>query len=552
MKKEVSLIAIVELVIATISLAMPTNAQVQNPVLKIEPSLYEASKIGETFNISVNIYNLQTSHRLTGVQFRVKYNSTLVEPLKTYEGQFLSQFNNTDKPPYTYFIVYIEDDPIYGPNVLIGILLIPNATGFWTNFPHGNGTLATITFKTISQVWWQQLSCDLILDDTLLINDSIEEIPHATANGRYQVQQKPLTISYSPSKPSAGEVVVFKAPKYWYPGYNIIYNWDFGDGTAMNTTEPSIHHVYVSPKDYLVTLKCIANNIQSNTTSVVVPVGFYLPLEVKIDAGSLHFRGEIVEFNVLTTHFGKNVNATKIEAILYYEGAVYADLSASIQYVDTGFYRVPYEIPLSAKAGTYTIMVKAEYYEVNGTDIKSFLISPTLTEWNAELIAINGTIAAIKTDTGVIKMNLTEIGAKLQQLKGTVVTISSTVGLIKSSLDVINASLVRLDGNIATINSTLGAIQTDVDDIHLKVVGIDWETKIATIQTTLGTIKGYVEDVNDGGLATINTSLGTVKADVSEIKGHFPITIDMTPAWIAAIFAILAFIAVIIALLKKK
>ena len=58
------------------------------------------------------------------------------------------------------------------------------------------------------------------------------------------------------------------------------------------------------------------------------------------------------------------------------------------------------------------------------------------------------------------------------------------------------------------------------------------EGDVVTIETALGTIEGKVTSI-DGTVATIETKVGTVQAGVSEIKGQFPVTVDMTPVWIA-------------------
>lgn len=90
----------------------------------------------------------------------------------------------------TYFILSIEDDPVYGPNVLVGILLLPNDTGTWEAFPYGNGTLATITFRTLIQETGLEklpLTCALTLVDTMIMNDDLEEISHNINHGTFKM-----------------------------------------------------------------------------------------------------------------------------------------------------------------------------------------------------------------------------------------------------------------------------------------------------------------------------------------------------------------------------
>jgi len=552
-KEKFTALLIVQLMLlnAALIVVSESHAEQTPPEIYIAPKHYMAEKLHEIFNITVNIRNLQASHKAISVQFRVQYDASLLEAVDAYEGPFIKQFGNT------YFIKYIEDDPYYGPNVLIGIQLLPNETGHWITFPDGSGTLATITFKATSQPSGGPLQSILQLNDTILTDDSIEEIPHTTVSGVYTISA--LTFTYEPLVPSAGEVVTFslKEPENHVP---IIYKWDFGDGVIVNTTKPTVTHMYKTPGDYNVTLTCIIEGAKTSTTKTI-SIKLYppSPLEIDMDVSQICFPGEIVEFNILIKHYGERVDPDTLSALLYYNGGIYANLTATIQRIDIGLYRINYRIPNTAEAGTYTLLVDARYYIVKGTCIKSFAISPTLTQWNARLLFINGTIATISTDVGIIKIGVEAINFTLVGINGTVAYISSTLGTIMAGVNDINATLVRLDGTVAYINSTVGPLVTPIRNINLTVTEIkrDMATgqMVATIQTTLGTIKGYVEDVNDGGLATINTEIGMVKTNISTLLQRVPEkppTVDMTPSWVAAIFAILAFLAVIFLLLKKK
>jgi len=485
-RMKIVMISMIELLIASTFLTAVSYGENQAQstrarIPEIHVSGYTATLLGEIFNVTVNLTNVDKDWRLIGVQFRIQYNKTLLEALDAYEGTFLSQFPNAPEPPYTYFIKYIEDDPIYGPNVLVGILLLPNSTGQWTNFPEGNGTLATITFKAISQPFGNQESVTsmLKLNDTMLINDTLGDIPHKTVSGTYEVE--PLTFTYEPLKPSAGEVIVFKVKEPEMHA-TLLYTWDFGDGTVENTTEPLISHVYATPGKYNVSLTCTLG-AETTSASMIVNVGFYMPLDIKIDVGSIHFNGELAQFHILITDFGKPVDVTGINATLYYNGSPYLDLTAKIQRVDRGLYIVPFTVPGDAKPGTYTLMVVAEYFDVKGASIKSFLVSSKLSGFISD---ITDGIATITSDLQMIKLNLTAI----------------------------NAKLASIDGNVVTISTTLGNLTTTAQNINLTVTEIKGD--VATIQTTLGTIQGKVIAI-EGNVATIQTDLGTIKADVSTI-----------------------------------
>jgi len=529
-KKNLLIIVLVQMLILCFWPTMQVEAQA-TPELVIEPSLTETAIIGELFNISVNIYDVEVSHKLTSVQFRVLYNDTLVEPINVYEGPFLQQFNNTAEPPYTYFIVYIEDDPFYGPNVLIGILLIPNATGYWTNFPYGNGTLATITFRSILQTGEPEaaLTSDFQLEDTMLLDDTLTEITHSTVDGNYTIQ--PLTFTYEPEIPIAGKPIMFTAPQ---SNSEVTYSWNFGDGTSETTTEITIGHIYALPGEYNVTLTCTSGDLTPSTVTKTIHVFPYPPtIDLLANVGDIHFRGEIAEFSVLVTNFGETVDPTKpIEAYLYYNNSLYMNLTDLVQKVDTGFYTIRYTIPTTAKAGKYTLIAKAQYYNAKATSLTSFLISSTFSGF-------------------------------ITEVEGSLATISTNVTQVLMDLDDINATLVRVDGTVATINSTVGVIQAYVDDINLTVTQIEKDMAtgqmIALIQTSLGNLEGIVKRIegNVTKIATIETDLGTLQADVTEIieetsqmSGNQGTIVNLL--YITIILALIAAIASIYTLMKRK
>jgi hypothetical protein len=444
------------------------------PTLSIEPSDYQATLLGETFNVSVNINDLDPDWKMVFAQFRVQYDATLLNAVNVYEGSFLQQFPNSAGPPYTFFINYTEDDFLYGQNVLVGILLYPNATGRWTNYPYGNGTLATITFQTISEPSYPQtpITSTLVLNDTLLVQDisrgNVGEIPCNSTNGSYEVS--PPTFSIEPAQPSAGEITMFKVnePENHAP---LTYGWNFGDGTILNTTEPTITHAFPAGS-YEVTLTCYLNG--ANATGVeTVNVGYYMPLDVTAEVGSLHFKGETAEFTILTTDSGDPVNATSLEAELYFNGTLINDLSSEVQTVDTGLYNVPYYIPADAPAGEYTMLVKAEYYGASGAAISKFTVSPTLSAWNdsiAQITGIQDGVATITNGMATLSLSLTSINATLTgliQTNGqTLATISTSLGTLTANLNTIDAKIGNASGNEVTVYSTLGDITTKLDSVQ--------------------------------------------------------------------------------------
>jgi peptidoglycan hydrolase CwlO-like protein len=316
-------------------------------------------------------------------------------------------------------------------------------------------------------------------------------------------------------------------------------------------------------------LACVILLLQVTVSAcVIVPSG---PLDVEADVGSVHFNGEMADFYVLVSQSGTPTNAT-LTADLYYDGALYANLTSLVQYVATGLYRIPYTIPCEASAGTYALVVNAYADAGEGTTLKSFLLSQTLTGWNAWLTEIRNNVAIIKTDVGTIQVSLenintnitsinesivtietdigivktnvnnillnitniqgntTEITTILGDLEGSILTINegiltiiTEIGIVQTSITSLNATLMEIQGSIATIETNVGQLQVSLDQINTKLVELNGD--VATIQTDIGMIETSIDNIEakvtdiQGDIATISTSLGDLEGTIVEIQG---------------------------------
>ena len=215
------------------------------------------------------------------------------------------------------------------------------------------------------------------------------------------------------------------------------------------------------PRAFISILICAVMLIQLTAFVSLSQACIPIPLNVEADVGSIHFNGENADFYVLVSLQGAPTDAV-INASLYFDGALYADLTSLVQHVDTGLYRIPYTIPCEASAGTYALVVDASYFTIQGTTLKSFLLSPTLTGWNAWLTEIKNNVATIKIDVGTIQVSLENINAMVTNIDGNIVTIQTDIGIIKSDIDVIGLTLTKIEGNIITINTSIGNIQGNI------------------------------------------------------------------------------------------
>ncbi len=144
-------------------------------LMKVEPETYAPTRSGEVFNINITIYDVVTSMKLVGLEFKLRYDTNFLEVVEVLNGTFMEQFGEV-----FYFGPIIDEDYI-----LLGILLIPQGSGEgnWTTFPEGNGTLATITFNATKG---PPSVCTLELFDTILADPDTNLLLHYVESGYYE------------------------------------------------------------------------------------------------------------------------------------------------------------------------------------------------------------------------------------------------------------------------------------------------------------------------------------------------------------------------------
>jgi hypothetical protein len=141
------------------------------PTLSVDPPLTEVHAVNTTFSVNLDVSELNVGWRATGAQFRLRYDAQYLEVVSVTEGPFMKSFGST------FFVYDIDDDfAVYGGNVLVGELLLPDENGNWAVFPTGNGTVATVTFNVISQplgLDQQAAHVNLgLVDPSSLVNDA--------------------------------------------------------------------------------------------------------------------------------------------------------------------------------------------------------------------------------------------------------------------------------------------------------------------------------------------------------------------------------------------
>jgi len=254
------------------------------------------------------------------------------------------------------------------------------------------------------------------------------------------------------------------------------------------------------------------------------------PLEINVEVGQIHFRGELAEFYIQTVFKGATLTATSVSATLHKPDGTLETLT--VQQIATGLYKAPYNIPSNAPAGTYLLVVEANYLtdtiDSKGTSIESFLLSSTFTGWNALLISIDGDVGTIRTDVDLINQKLDAIkDIQLVRIENKIATLNSTVGLIKADIDtVLKPKIISIEGTTVKINSTVGVIRTDIDTIvEPKLISV--EGTVAKINSAVGLISGNITLIK-GDVASIKTDVGTIKTTLQGWTGT--VSSIVTPA----------------------
>ena len=232
---------------------VPSLASEETPTIYVFPSTYLATQIDEIFYINVNIKGVTEDLQLIGVQWKLKFNTTILEVLNVTEGDFFENWAETAglDPDTIYFWWLQEEDYVISFTIYAEFAVAPP-----TVFPEGSGTLATIKFNATYLPWEPEPSCILELTDTKLLNIDEEEITHNSENGYYQVG------SYLTLVPDAGFAATTIVGGRFAANSQITIAWNgepiatvpsplttdsYGNFTAiitvLNPTDPGLYNV---------------------------------------------------------------------------------------------------------------------------------------------------------------------------------------------------------------------------------------------------------------------------------------------------------------------
>jgi PKD repeat protein len=219
--------------------------------ISVDPSTINA-EIGQTFMINIKISDVID---LYGWEFKLRWNSSLLDAHNITEGAFLKGDGNT------FFVSKINNTLGY---MLVDCTLVGDVLGV-----SGNGILATVNFYAK-----QFGECLLDLYDTKLVNSLEQAITHTATDGTVKIIKGPIAyFTYTPQTPYVNESIIFNASLSTPDGGNMTqYEWDFGDGNVTAVTNPVVTHSYNTVGDYNVTLTVTDSEGLSNIVWSIVSV----------------------------------------------------------------------------------------------------------------------------------------------------------------------------------------------------------------------------------------------------------------------------------------
>ena len=283
---------------------------------------------------------------------------------------------------------------------------------------------------------------------------------------------KVILIALNPTRGSIGTKVTVKGTGFLPESQATVTFNDMLIGYALVDSLGNFTFTFNIPLSTAETqsIKAYDSEGYASATFTVMDV---TPLDVQIDVGAMHFKGEIAEFYAQTAFKGQAITATHISAVLYGpDGEIaYYQYPENITLITTGLYKIVYNIPGNASACTYTLVITTNYVtdtvQADGTSFKCFSISQTLTAMNAHIEEIKEGIATIVIpDLGTIKLNLTAMDVTLENIFLKVIAINGTTATIQTTLGIVNGTVTEIKGNTATIVVPgLGQIQTGISSL---------------------------------------------------------------------------------------
>jgi PKD repeat protein len=285
------------------------------PLVYVYPESVTAN-VGDYFTISVIVYNLTDARAidpdfpLTTVSLGNLYGFDIQ---LSWDPNIIKYVNHTITAPFEMYPEPVPPSPYpgilhgYGPNnqTVLNVLgqdivnESGNIPGAWdprvrawfayvTMYPatpfNGNGTIFTMTFQLIKAGESPIEIVDCILADKdgyQIARGSFGTWLNPPRNGVCRSVGVPIvTFTYWPEISVVGKPVHFEAAVTGNETNITTYVWDFGDGTKMNTTTPTVEYNYTTAGTPTVSLKVVdTDGVESVLVTQDIKVAEYRDLE---------------------------------------------------------------------------------------------------------------------------------------------------------------------------------------------------------------------------------------------------------------------------------
>jgi len=214
------------------------------PHLEVIPKDTVLTALGQRFNASIVIKNLDDDWRLVGFNFKLNYNDSMLLITNVYNGTFLETYAGAPNGGVFYI------GPVNGPDyVIAGGMILPDEFGtYHAPYPNSTGTLYIVEFEGILQgVYPTTYSCALDLEDSWV------------DFGNYVGEM-------IPKDPSVDGTYLMKSIRTMLPGKAIdLYRCDIADpwgaqGLANDTTGEAMFTDMIWPQKEM----CLRANVTYN------------------------------------------------------------------------------------------------------------------------------------------------------------------------------------------------------------------------------------------------------------------------------------------------
>jgi len=152
------------------------------PYLEVRPSIYNATELGKDVAIEIWVHNVSEDWEIIGLQFALRFNASLLDPMSVEAGTFMEAFANDGES-----VIYAEGHDYMGDAALpdgfnawtVGVITFPDMGNWHEPFPSGEGLLATLHFNATMEtaypeIAWTDLNFTNLINNPLDLNDDFK------------------------------------------------------------------------------------------------------------------------------------------------------------------------------------------------------------------------------------------------------------------------------------------------------------------------------------------------------------------------------------------